>query len=289
MKSKIALFVVFFLTVIPNIVDAAGLVPCEGTECSACHFAQMGNTVLQWLIGVLFVVFAIVAAMGGIGLVTSGGNPEAKNSAKSKLVNALVGLVIVFGAWILVDTIMRGLLVSGTDEITGYGPWSQIQCGSQTPSEDVPAPPMATPAGVDCTDTAALITKYKGSPVDAVYAPLNNMISCYRTDPTLAGKIDLGQIYTNDLTHPICAATNGNPVCSPCSHSVNSCHYGRGSGNGAMGVDFNAAAGTSESELYSLIRNIQSKCGGKLNYETNHTHISYDSSAAAKYGGVACQ
>lgn len=135
MKIKIfslAIFLLFIVT--PIVAGAQGLVPCEGTECSACHFAQLGNTILQWLIGVLFVVFAVIVAVGGFGLVTSGGSPEARTSAKNKLINAFVGLFIVFAAWILVDTIMRGLLVSGTDEIVGYGPWSEIKCGTQTAS-----------------------------------------------------------------------------------------------------------------------------------------------------------
>lgn len=291
MKMNIpSLAVVSLLVVAPSIVSAAGLVPCAGTECSACNLVQMGNTVLQWLIGVLFVVFAVVAAMGGFALVTSGGNPEAKNVAKSKLTNALVGLVIVFAAWILVDTIMRGLLKSGTDEIIGYGPWSEVKCGSQTPSEDAPSPQVKTPAGTDCTDVASLIAKYKGSPVGVVYGPLPNMINCYKTHPKLVGKIDMAQIYTVDLSHPICAATNGNPVCGPCSHSISSCHYGNGSGNGAMAVDFNADLSViSESELYKILQEVQKICGGSLNYETNHTHISYDSSAVAKFGGVACK
>lgn len=109
---------------------AQGFVPCSGTDCSSCHFVQMGNTVLKWLIGVLFVVFAVVAAMGGLGLATSGGNPEAKSAAKQKLVNALVGILIVLAAWLLVDTIIRGLLSDGSGKINGTF-WYEVECGSQ--------------------------------------------------------------------------------------------------------------------------------------------------------------
>lgn len=119
---------------------AQGFVPCTGSSfnggvaCTECHFIQMGNTVLKWLIGVLFVVFAVVAAMGGFGLVTSGGNPEAKSAAKQKLVNALVGILIVLAAWLLVDTIIRGLLSDGSGKINGTF-WYEVECGSQIVSE----------------------------------------------------------------------------------------------------------------------------------------------------------
>jgi uncharacterized membrane protein HdeD (DUF308 family) len=108
-----------------------GLIPCEGAECTACDFVKLGNSLLVWLIGVLMVVFAIIAAYAGFRLVTSAGNVEAKSDAKSKLTNAIIGLIIVLAAWILVDTIMRGLLSGGTGEISGYGPWSKIECGVQ--------------------------------------------------------------------------------------------------------------------------------------------------------------
>lgn len=117
-------------------VFAQGFVPCTGanvgggTACTECHFIQMGNTVLKWLIGVLFVVFAVVAAMGGFGLVTSGGNPEAKSAAKQKLVNALVGILIVLAAWLLVDTIIRGLLSDGSGKVNGTF-WYEVECGEQ--------------------------------------------------------------------------------------------------------------------------------------------------------------
>jgi hypothetical protein len=69
-------------------------------------------------------------------LATSAGNQTALSDAKSKFTNALIGLFIVLGAWLLVDTIMRSLLTT-TDSagnpvpqgsIAGYGPWSEVEC-----------------------------------------------------------------------------------------------------------------------------------------------------------------
>jgi hypothetical protein len=88
----------------------------------------MGNTILNWLIGVLFVVFAVILAVAGWGLVTSAGNQTALNDAKSKFTNAFIGLIIVLAAWLLVDTLMRGLIKGGEGEIEGFGLWSEIEC-----------------------------------------------------------------------------------------------------------------------------------------------------------------
>jgi uncharacterized membrane protein HdeD (DUF308 family) len=146
-----------------------GLIPCEGAECTACDFVKLGNSLLVWLIGVLMVVFAIIAAYAGFRLVTSAGNVEAKSDAKSKLTNAIIGLIIVLAAWILVDTIMRGLLSGGTGEISGYGPWSKIECGVQyavfvREGADAPdpiqaqiPPPSGLPGSLTHSDAAALL------------------------------------------------------------------------------------------------------------------------------------
>lgn len=125
------------LVLFPDASSAQGFVPCDGSSanggvaCTECHFVDMANEILKWLIGILFIVFAIVMAIGGFGLVTSGGNPEAKSAAKSKMVNALVGIIIVLSAWLLVDTVMKGLLSDTDGEIGGYGPWSTVKCGTQ--------------------------------------------------------------------------------------------------------------------------------------------------------------
>jgi uncharacterized membrane protein len=117
------------VALLPESVSAqGGLVPCDGVDCNACHVVEMGNTILTWLIGVMFVVFAAILAVAGWGLVTSGGNQTALSDAKSKFKNAFIGLLIVLAAWLIVDTLMRGLLKSGDGTITGFGLWSEVEC-----------------------------------------------------------------------------------------------------------------------------------------------------------------
>ena len=113
-----------------------GLVPCDGTDCTACDLVQLGETVLNLTITVMLTIFSIIVAAGGYGLVTSGGNTQAKSDAKSKITNALIGLIIVLAAWILVDTLSRGLLASDDGTLDGSMPWNDIQCGVPPVLED---------------------------------------------------------------------------------------------------------------------------------------------------------
>jgi hypothetical protein len=140
LKSSGEYFVAFLIYVAatPRAVEAAfKFVTCSGTTCSACNFVEMGNAIIVWMIGMMFVIFAVMMVSAGFGLITSGGNTQAVSDAKSKFTNALIGLLIVLGGWLLVDTIMRGLLKGGTGDIEGYGPWSEVKCGYQSTTQVV--------------------------------------------------------------------------------------------------------------------------------------------------------
>jgi hypothetical protein len=117
-----------------------GFYICEGTQCSACDLVRLANQVIVWLIGVLFMLFAVLIFIAGFRLVTSGGNQDAMTKAKNSMVNAIIGILIVLSAWLIVDTLFRGLNVTYRG---GPFPWSQVSCQQQM---DAHAPlPGATP------------------------------------------------------------------------------------------------------------------------------------------------
>ncbi len=124
--------------------DLASFAGCSGPDCSACNIVDLTNGLIQWLIGFLFILFAIIMAYAGFGLVTSGGNSHALDEAKGRFMNAVIGLIIVLAAWLIVDTIMRGLvgrpnaegmIVTG-GEVSGWLFWSEVRCAEQ-PNEDL--------------------------------------------------------------------------------------------------------------------------------------------------------
>jgi hypothetical protein len=108
-----------------------GFVPCSGTSCSACSIVVMINTIVKWIIGMTFLLFAILAVTAGWKLISSQGHAGALTEAKSQFTNAFIGLIIIFSAWLLIDTLLRNLLDGNTSTIKGYGPWSQIICSEQ--------------------------------------------------------------------------------------------------------------------------------------------------------------
>lgn len=142
-------------------VDPGGFVTCEGTGCSFCNLVDMGQLIITWVIGFIIVLFMIILVIAGFRLVTSGGDEEAREDAKKKLTNALIGIIIVLAAWLMVDTLMRVVLPGDAGVIVGWGPWNQVECFVQTEAvefvregadavditQDVVAPPAAGAGG----------------------------------------------------------------------------------------------------------------------------------------------
>lgn len=119
---------------------AAGLVPCEGEGCSTCHIVQVANSMVKWLIVAMASIGGLVLMYAGVKMVTAGGNMGAIESAKDMMINMIIGYLILLSAWLVIDTVMKGLV---GNTLPGYGPWNEIQCSTKPQS-----PPLAPPATV---------------------------------------------------------------------------------------------------------------------------------------------
>ena len=128
----------FIFSFTPTPVSAGGLAQlaeCSGPDCGTCEVIKLANGLIMWLIGFVFLLFALLLMRSGIKLVTSGGNPGALQSAKDSFINALIGLIIILAAWLIVDTLMKALV---GDSRSGALVWSRIECTAQvTPREAV--------------------------------------------------------------------------------------------------------------------------------------------------------
>ena len=145
-----ALLIISSIALVPDVSSAQGFVPCTGVDCRFCHFIQMGNTILNWLFGLVFVLFGVVTFVAGFGLMTSGGNQSKLDDAKKKLSNAVVGIIIIFAAWLIVDTVMKTLVNDGSlAEVTRgangegrLGMWNEIDCGIGVQTTPGPGAPI---------------------------------------------------------------------------------------------------------------------------------------------------
>jgi len=113
-----------------------GLVPCgrncddpatawhEDDDCTLCHLILMGQLIIEFLVK-MAAIFAILAIIGG-GLiyVFSIGSAGTIEKAKTTIKYALLGFLVVFIAWAVIDSIL--VLMGYIDPIGGD--WHMMNC-----------------------------------------------------------------------------------------------------------------------------------------------------------------
>jgi len=90
----------------------AKLVPCgeEGNPCKLCHLWQLGDKIIDFLIfDISIPLGSLLFLIAGVILLTSGGNENRVTLAKDIFINTTTGLIIVFVAWLIVDTLFNTL------------------------------------------------------------------------------------------------------------------------------------------------------------------------------------
>lgn len=199
--------------------QSGGFVPCGNIKnaqgviqnpCETCHVFVLGQNILNFLLYSISIPIATLAIIyAGFLMVIPGASSARLEKGKKVLTNTLIGIAIVFFAWLGIDTIIKILagqnLLGGTPAtIQGYGPWNRIEC----PIRGLPAP-------VDAGRTTTAAPPILASP------PLN------RADPVLARSILQDRLISFDTaadcggnnhargTIEAVAAGQMPPVCSP--------------------------------------------------------------------------
>lgn len=204
MKTKIItgfiLLIIFwgvlFSVFVPRFVFAASIVPCgrcekyvttgegvltcavpsrpeataeEQKPCQPCHIFSLAQKILQLLITLAAPVAIIMLIWSGFLMVSSAANPGLREKGKKVLTNTLIGIAIIFFAWLGIDTIIKALggymfardtSRSGFEtESSNFGPWNRIECDFLPPptikDKRTSAPPSLPPPSPAETHRAA--------------------------------------------------------------------------------------------------------------------------------------
>ncbi|MDO8486179.1 MAG: hypothetical protein Q7S77_00570, partial [Candidatus Staskawiczbacteria bacterium] len=113
MKKIFLLTISLFLFLTPVLGSAQGLVPCGNPGQPACTielFFEMLNRVFNFIVYFIATPLAILMlSIGGIMILISAGNPNLASKGKNILYIATIGLVLVFGAWLIINFILTTL------------------------------------------------------------------------------------------------------------------------------------------------------------------------------------
>jgi hypothetical protein len=81
-----------------------GLIDKSPTEGGSIFTTFLSSAIgLISLIGVIWFVFTLI--LGGVGMITSGGDKQASESARKKITSGLIGLVVIIAGLFLIDFI----------------------------------------------------------------------------------------------------------------------------------------------------------------------------------------
>jgi len=132
MKIFKIIFITYLLTVIligSNSVNAGfvtgQIVPCgsEGqSSCTLCHLWNLASNVINFISFNLAIPIAtLLFVVAGIIFLTSAGSEQKIGLAKSIFVNTVIGLLIIFCSWLLIDTLLKTIATGAIN-----GAWNQF-------------------------------------------------------------------------------------------------------------------------------------------------------------------
>jgi len=128
----------------PSCLQTGGIVPCgrycddpatadicECYPCTLCHLGLLAKRIADFAIkNVLFPLAVLLVVIGGIMLLTAGGNPERVAGGRRVLSTTVIGILIVLVAWLLLNAFIYFLTKGSSGGVaTIFGtPWNEIRC-----------------------------------------------------------------------------------------------------------------------------------------------------------------
>ncbi len=106
-----------------------GLVPCEIGQCTICHFFQLiQNVISLFLFTIVPILIPLMIALGGLfmvlGYIVPEKGPENIKKAKSIFKGVIIGTVLIYTAWIIVNLFFQVIGVITWDGFDATGWWS---------------------------------------------------------------------------------------------------------------------------------------------------------------------
>ena len=84
--------------------------PCKGEDCTLCDLFGGTKNLINFLLLCATVPLATIALVaGGLMMLFAGDNPETLKRGKTVLKYTIIGILVAFGAWLIVNTILAAL------------------------------------------------------------------------------------------------------------------------------------------------------------------------------------
>lgn len=92
-------------------------------KCGTCDIMKVVANIFRFAFQIVGIVAVAVIAIGGFTYIRSGGSEETIGQAKKIIVAAVLGTLVVFAAWVIINTILN---ITGFN--VGGGTWWNPSC-----------------------------------------------------------------------------------------------------------------------------------------------------------------
>ena len=129
LKSIFLIIILTGLFLVPTIIQAR-LVPCgpnTGIECELCHLFVVLDKIIDFaLFNIVFPLATLLLVIGGGMYMLSAGDSSKITKARQILSSTIIGLVIIFSAWLVINTFMTAIGLA--DWVGPADGWYKIDC-----------------------------------------------------------------------------------------------------------------------------------------------------------------
>lgn len=119
---------ILFFSTLPVHAEWQGLIRpyCTDDGCTLCDGIKMIKGIMDFLTKISISIAMLSILVGGIMYIFAGTNPGLVKKAQKIFKDTVIGLAIIFGAWLIINIIFAGLGVSSF--AISQGGWFVIKC-----------------------------------------------------------------------------------------------------------------------------------------------------------------
>jgi len=110
--------------------SSGGIIKCgrSGSMCTLCDIIKGFNDIIKYIMKIAVGVALLALAIGGVMYVVSAGESAAMETAKTTIKNAATGFVIIFAAYLIINTAITLLGTNSTLGMKTTTTWGQFDC-----------------------------------------------------------------------------------------------------------------------------------------------------------------
>ncbi|MDD5071271.1 MAG: pilin [Patescibacteria group bacterium] len=120
----VLLFLCFCVLSVNVCLAQNGIVPDGGKKVTGDYglndFVKIGINATQWILGIVGSLALLMFVYGGLMMIISSGSSEKVTKAKEIIIGAVIGLVIVFTSYMIIQFTIGALGIEGEWATTGW-------------------------------------------------------------------------------------------------------------------------------------------------------------------------